>query len=46
MPGDTQAVLAAHRPQALDWLLAQAEPGDLLEAYDRFLQQWSPVFPD
>jgi hypothetical protein len=46
VPGDTQEVLAAHRLQALAWLLAQGEPGDLLAAYDRFLQQWSPVFPD
>lgn len=45
-PGDTREALAAHRALARDWLLAQEEPGDLLADYDRFVQLWSPVFPD
>jgi hypothetical protein len=45
-PGNTRDVLATHREVARDWLLAQEDPGKLLAAYERFLQHWSPVFPD
>ena len=45
-PGDSKAALIRHRAPAMDWLLAQGEPGDLLAAYERFLERWSPVFPD
>lgn len=46
LPGDTMAVLTAHREPAQAWLLAQKEPGEILLAYERFLQRWSPVFVD
>lgn len=46
VPGDAKETLAAHREQARDWLLAQEDPGDLLVAYERFVQSWSPVFSD
>jgi hypothetical protein len=46
VPGDAKETLAAHRKQARDWLLAQEDPGDLLVAYERFVQSWSPVFSD
>lgn len=46
VPGDEKETLAAYREQARDWLLAQEDPGNLLAAYERFVQTWSPVFPD
>ena len=46
LPGDAKKVLFAHRERARDWLLAQEEPGDLLTAYERFLERWGPVFQD
>ena len=46
LPGDAKEVLIAHRERARNWLLAQEEPGDLLTAYECFLERWSPVFLD
>lgn len=46
VPGDTKETLAAHREQFRDWLLTYEGPGDLVAAYERFVQSWSPVFPD
>ena len=46
LPGDAKEVLAAHREQARNWLLAHEDPGDLLSSYERFVQIWSPVFLD
>ena len=45
-PGDSKEALIGHRGPARDWLLAQEEPSDLLAAYERLLERWSPVFPD
>ncbi len=44
LPGDAKEVLIAHRDRACDWLLAHGGGGDLLAAYERFLQHWNPVF--
>jgi hypothetical protein len=46
LPDHTKEDLIAHREQARDWLLGQLQPGDLLTAYDLFVERWSPVFPD
>lgn len=46
LPGQTKEDLVTHRQEACDWLLAQEDPGELLDEYDHFWQSWSPIFPD
>ena len=44
--GDTKEILVAHRGRARDWLCAHTDTGNLSKAYERFLENWSPVFRD